>query len=97
MLDRVFPFFTSRRRLSAEMLRTVQTVAEQVVMAVEQTFRMSGDKKKHMAVKVAREILAELEIQVPELVLDTAIEASVRVMNLLELAVGAAAPGSKAA
>ncbi|MBI3927285.1 MAG: hypothetical protein HY319_17240 [Armatimonadetes bacterium] len=95
MLDRIFPFLLSRRRLSAEVLRTVQAVTEQVVLAVEQTFRMAGDKKKAMALQMSRDILAEVGVQVPDLILNTAIEASVRVMKLLERAVDA--PSSRAA
>lgn len=86
MPDRMFPFIFRRPRVSHEIVRTVQIVAEQVVMSIEQTFRMSGERKKELALKLLAELLAEIDIKVPVLLLDTAIEAAVRAMRILEQA-----------
>lgn len=81
-----FPFIFRRPRVSHEAVRTVQIVAEQVVMSVEQTFRMAGERKKQLALKLLADLLAEIDIKVPDLLLDTAIEAAVRAMKILEQA-----------
>lgn len=70
--------------LTFEDLVVVQTVAEQVVLATEQTFAMPGGQKKAIALKVGRDLLADHGLKVPDYILDTAIEASVRLLNLLE-------------
>lgn len=62
----------------------LRTVVARVVRAVEETFRMPGPRKKRLALRVAGDILAELGLQVPDLVLDSAIEASVQAMKLAE-------------
>lgn len=77
-------FSQARKRLTFEQLLAVQTMAEQVVLATEQTFAMPGVQKKAIALKVARELLSEQGLHPSDQVLDTAIEASVRLMKILE-------------
>lgn len=85
MLERFFPRFGRRaRRLSADELAAIATVAEQVVLCVEQTMRMSGPEKKALALRVAIELLRESGLEAPVRMVDTAIEAAVRVMRLFE-------------
>lgn len=87
MLDRFFSRIGRRlRRLSVDDLLVITTVAEQVVLCVEQTMRLPGPQKKELAMKVAAELLEESGIDAPEKVLETAIEAAVRIMRLLERA-----------
>lgn len=84
MFDRLFSLFGPGKRLSFDEIRSVQAIADQVVLALEQTMKMPGPQKKALAVQVATSLLADGGIRVPVQVVDTAIEASVRVMNLLE-------------
>lgn len=84
MLSRVLPLLGLKKRLSFEELQSVQSIADQVVLCMEQTMRLPGNEKKKLAVKVASSLLKDSGILCPESLVDTAIEASVRVMNLLE-------------
>lgn len=87
MLDRFFSRIgRGLRRLSSDDLLVIATIAEQVVLCVEQTMLLSGPQKKELAMKVAAELLKESGIDAPVRVLDTAIEAAVRIMRLLERA-----------
>ncbi len=88
MFSRVLPLLGLKKRLSFEELRSVQAIADQVVLCMEQTMRMPGPEKKKLAVKVAASLLKDAGIPCPDSLVDTAIEASVRVMNLLESQVG---------
>lgn len=88
MLARLFSGLLSgfgrSRRLTADEMVVIATVAEQVVLCLEQTMRLSGPQKKELALKVAASLLEDSGIVAPEGILDTAIEAAVRVMRLLE-------------
>lgn len=84
LISRFFSTLGRQHRLTLDEIRLVQTVAEQVVLATEQTFRVPGDRKKAIAIQVASELLLENGIEASEQVLETAIEAAVRLMNILE-------------
>lgn len=62
-------------------IRMVQLLATQVVLAAEQTLNANGPVKKKLALKVLQEILKEQGLRPSRLVLDTAIEACVYLMN----------------
>ena len=84
MWDRLFPIFGIRKKLSFDEIRSIQAIADQVVLSLEQTFRFLGDQKKELALKVVASLLEDSGIRCPRSVMDSAIEASVRVMNLME-------------
>lgn len=84
MWDRLLPIFGKRKRLSFDEIRSVQAIADQVVLCLEQTMRLPGDQKKDLALKVALSLCEDSGILCPLSVVETAVEASVRVMNLLE-------------
>ena len=84
MWDRLFPVFGMQKKLSFDEIRSIQAIADQVVLCLEQTMTLPGDQKKELALKVVLSLLKDSGILCPPSVVDTAIEASVRVMNLLE-------------
>lgn len=85
LISRLFQNVGRRQRpYSLDELRIIQTIAEQVVLATEQTFRVPGHQKKVIALRVAREMLSEQDLDVTDNTLDIAIEASVRLLKILE-------------
>ena len=64
-----------------EELRVVELLAQQVVAAVEQTARMSGEDKKRLALQLLTELLREQGVRPPLLLLDIVIEAAVRLLQ----------------
>ncbi len=72
-----------RKPLSVEHLQILQMIAQQVVLSVEGSVRMSGPEKKAMALELTGQILRETKIVAPNSVVDTAIEAGVHMMKLL--------------
>ena len=59
-------------------LETLITLAEQVVLALEQTANASGQDKKRMALQMLVDLAHSHGLDPPVLLLDTAIEAAVR-------------------
>ena len=72
------------RRLRLQEIYVLQDLADQVVFAVEQTFVMPGWRKKEIARQVLRQMLADQRLFLPAQTLEVAIEAAVRLMNLME-------------
>lgn len=72
------------RRLRLQEIYVLQDLADQVVFAVEQTFAMAGWRKKKIARQVLRQMLADQRLFLPAQTLEVAIEAAVRLMNLME-------------
>jgi hypothetical protein len=72
-------FFKQRQKsLSLEQLRLLVTLAEQVVLALEQTARSSGSEKKRLALHMLADLVQAHGLDPPQLLLDTVIEAAVR-------------------
>ena len=63
---------------SLNQLEMVITLAEQVVLALEQTASASGPDKKRLALQMLAELARVYGLDPPQLVMDTAIEAAVR-------------------
>lgn len=59
-------------------LKTLITLAEQVVLALEQTAQASGPDKKRLALQMLAELARANGLDPPQLLLDTVIEAAVR-------------------
>lgn len=72
------------RRLRMDEVRLLQSLAEQVVLAVEQTFAMPGVRKKELARHVLRSLLDDYGIRASWQTVDIALEAAVQVMQLFE-------------
>ena len=71
-------FFRRQKSLSLEQLRVLVTLAEQVVLALEQTARASGSEKKRLAQRMLADLVQAHGLDPPQLLLDTVIEAAVR-------------------
>lgn len=65
-----------------EDLLAIQTFAEQVVLAVEQTVKLPGSEKKIIAMELLAELLKDSGLDPPLRFMETAIEAAVRLKNL---------------
>ena len=76
----MFSFFNSAQRTLHE-LETLITLAEQVVLALEQTANSSGQDKKRMALQMLVDLAHSHGLDPPVLLLDTAIEAAVRLTH----------------
>jgi hypothetical protein len=59
-------------------LKTLITLAEQVVLALEQTAQASGPEKKRLALQMLAELARANGLDSPPSLLDTVIEAAVR-------------------
>jgi len=80
----VIPGLAKRRKLSVEAVQIVATVAEKVVMALEQTNgELSGPDKKRRAEALVIEILTRLGVPISKTLIDAALEAAVLLMNAL--------------
>ena len=77
--------FARKRRLSYDQLQTLQMVAQQVVLSLEGSVRIPGAAKKAVALKIVGELLEELGIMAPDSLVDTAIEASVKLLKALDV------------
>ena len=77
--------FARKRRLSFEQLQTLQMVAQQVVLSLEGSIKIPGAAKKALALKLMGELLEEIGIVAPDSLIDTAIEASVKILKALDL------------
>ena len=70
--------FFFRKKFSFEQLRLLITLAEQVVLALEQTAKTSGPEKKRLALHLLADLVKAQGLDPPQLLLDTVIEAAVR-------------------
>ena len=73
----MFSFFHNAQKV-LDQLQTLITLAEQVVLAIEQTAHASGAEKKQMALQMLVDLAPSHGLDPPVLLLDTAIEAAVR-------------------
>lgn len=76
--------FARKRRLNYEQLQTLQMVAQQVVLSLEGSVKVPGAAKKALALKFVGELLEQLDIVAPDSLIDTAIEASVKLLKALD-------------
>ena len=76
--------FARKRRLSFDQLQTLQMVAQQVVLSLEGSVKIPGAAKKAVALKIMGELLEQLQIVAPDSLVDTAIEASVKLLKALD-------------
>jgi|JI10StandDraft_1071094.scaffolds.fasta_scaffold280373_1 hypothetical protein len=73
----MFSFLRNAQK-SLSQLETLIKLAEQVVLALEQTASASGPDKKRLALQMLAELARLYGLDPPQLVLDTVIEAAVR-------------------
>ena len=73
----MFSFLNNAQKTLHE-LETLITLAEQVVLALEQTANASRQDKKRMALQMLVDLAHSHGLDPPVLLLDTAIEAAVR-------------------
>lgn len=66
------------KKFSFDNLRLLITLAEQVVLALEQTSKTSGHEKKRLALPMLSELVKAHGLDPPQLLLDTVLEAAVR-------------------
>lgn len=70
--------FLNQAQKTLDQLHTLITLAEQVVLALEQTANASGVEKKRMALHMLVDLAHSHGLDPPVLLLDTAIEAAIR-------------------
>ncbi len=89
----MFEFFNfiRKKRLTHDQLRTLQMVAQQVVLSLEGSVRLPGAAKKALALKLvglrngsALELTRDLGFVAPDSLVDVAIEASVKLLKALD-------------
>ena len=73
----MFSFFQKAQK-TLDQLETLITLAEQVVLSLEQTVKAKGPDKKHLALQMLVELADVHGLDPPMLLLDTVIEAAVR-------------------
>ena len=73
----MFSFFQKAQK-TLDHLDTLITLAEQVVLALEQTAKANGPDKKRLALQMLVELAHVHGLDPPQLLLDTVIEAAVR-------------------
>lgn len=73
----MFSFF-QRASKTLEQLEMLVKLAEQVVLALEQTAKTKGPDKKRLALQMLVELAHVHGLDPPQLLLDTVIEAAVR-------------------
>ena len=73
----MFSFLNNAQKTLHE-LETLITLAEQVVLAIEQTAKSGGQDKKRMALQKLVDLAHSHGLDPPLLMLDTAIEAAVQ-------------------
>lgn len=70
------------KTLGTDKMDTILKIVKEVVYSIEQTLKdVDGEVKKAEAMKLAKEILSSLNIQVDEKMLDMLIESAVFLMN----------------
>ena len=82
----MFDFFKTARKkqLNFDQLQTLQMVSQQVVLSLEGSIRIPGAAKKALALSLVGELLEDIGIVAPNSLVDTAIEASVRMLKALD-------------
>ena len=73
-----------RSRLSFDELQIMQMITQLVVLSVDGAVKIPGATKKALALQLSGELLQEMGVVAPESLVDTAIEASVRLLKALE-------------
>ena len=73
----MFSFFNKAQKVLDQLPRLI-TLAEQVVLALEQTAQASGPEKKRMALHLLVDLAHSQGLDPPVLLLETVIEAAVR-------------------
>lgn len=73
----MFSFF-QRAQKTLDQLQTLISLAEQVVLALEQTAKAKGPDKKRLALQMLVELADVHGLDPPMLLLDTVIEAAIR-------------------
>lgn len=67
-----------RKSLNLEQINVLSRLAEIVVLALEQTAKTSGSEKKRLAQLLLTDLVQAHGLDPPQLLLDTVIEAAVR-------------------
>lgn len=70
-----------KRVLRLEDIQKIKELAEQVVLAVEQTGALPGHEKKRLALELLQDLVRENGLSPPLLLLDIALEAAVSVLR----------------
>ena len=73
-----------RPKLNFDELQIMQMIVQQVVLSVDGAVKIPGATKKALALQLSGELLQELGVTAPESLVDTAIEASVRLLRALD-------------
>ena len=73
-----------KKLLSFEQLQIVQLIAQQVVLSVEGSVKIPGASKKAIALQLVGELLEEVGVVAPKSLIDTAIEAAVRILKAMD-------------
>ncbi len=73
----MFSFFEKALK-TVDQLHMLILLAEQVVLALEQTAKATGPEKKRMALQMLVDLARSHGLDPPQLLLDTVIEAAVR-------------------
>lgn len=73
----MFSFFQNAQKKLAQLQILIQ-LAEQVVLALEQTAHTAGPEKKRLALQMLVELARVYGLDPPQLLLDTVIERAVR-------------------
>ncbi|WP_162523555.1 phage holin [Calorimonas adulescens] len=70
------------KTLGQDRMDTIMQIVKNVVYSIEQTLRdVDGEVKKQEAMKLAKEILGSLKIEIDDKMLDMLIESAVFLMN----------------
>lgn len=75
----ILNWLRGRNLLPLDQLEQIKALAEQVVLAVEQTAKLPGEEKKQLAMELLMDLVRERGLDPPgQLLLEIAIEAAVR-------------------
>lgn len=77
----IFTRLFGKRILRLEDLQKIKDLAEQVVLAVEQTAKLPGHEKKRLALELLLDLVKESGLSPPMLLLEIALEAAVRLTH----------------
>lgn len=78
-------FFAHRKSyLTFEELRTIQVLAQQTVISLDIALGFPDYDQRELSLDHLREILDELGIKAPDCVLETAVDASLRLLEMNE-------------
>lgn len=73
-----------KKRLTFDQAQILQLVAQQVVTSLEGTLKVPGGVKKAVALDLVNQILKEVGVVAPDSLVDTSIEASVKILKMLD-------------